>query len=56
MAGTEIRTILQTRALNGECPVWCGDWQRLFWVDMREPALHAFDPATGHDEAWAMPA
>ncbi len=25
-------------------------------MDLREPALHEFDPATGRDETWAMPA
>lgn len=29
--------------------------QRLYWVDTGEPALHAYDPVTGHDQAWAMP-
>ena len=28
----------------------------LFWVDIRAPALHLFDPATGRDESWHMPA
>lgn len=56
MAASTVRTVLAARALNGETPTWCPDRRRLFWVDIREPALHAFDPATGQDERWVMPA
>lgn len=56
MAADAVRTVLPTRALNGETPTWCPDRRRLFWVDIREPALHAFDPATGQDQRWTMPA
>ena len=44
------------RALNGERPGWHAGRQRLFWVDIREPALHCFDPVTGTDQSWEMPA
>ncbi len=56
MTADTVRTVLPARALNGETPTWCPDRRRLFWVDIREPALHAFDPATGRDENWVMPA
>ena len=52
---TDIRCILETRARIGECPVWSAGEQALYWVDILEPALHRFDPATGEDRAWAMP-
>src|SRR6188472_2112759 len=39
----------------GESPVWCTREQRLYWVDIRAPALHALDPATGHRLQWTLP-
>lgn len=47
--------VLRAQALNGEAPVWCAARRRLFWVDLRAPSLHEFDPATGRDQAWEMP-
>lgn len=56
MASPEIRCVLPARALNGESPVWDEKLQRLYWVDIREPALHAFDPHSGEDQRWELPA
>jgi sugar lactone lactonase YvrE len=56
MRANDVRCVLESRALNGESPVWDDRRQRLFWVDIREPALHAFDPLTGSDQRWEMPA
>lgn len=51
----EIRCVLSAHALNGESPAWCAQEQRLYWIDVREPSLHRFDPATGCDESWLLP-
>lgn len=51
-----VELVLAAKALNGERPGWHPRFQKLFWTDIRAPALHAFDPATGRDEAWEMPA
>ena len=48
--------VLPAKALNGERPAWHPGLKRLFWADIREPALHSFDPATGADRSWEMPA
>ena len=56
MASSDITCVLHARALNGESPVWDDQRQRLFWVDIRKPALHCFDPRTGEDRSWQMPA
>jgi sugar lactone lactonase YvrE len=53
---TDVRCVLEARSLNGESPVWDDRRQRLFWVDIREPALHEFNPADGTDRRWEMPA
>lgn len=43
------------RAAVGESPVWDAALGRLWWVDIRAPALHRTDPATGATETWPMP-
>ncbi len=52
----EWRCVLDARAIVGEGPVWSPQEQALYWVDILGPALHRFDPATGADRAWPMPA
>ncbi len=34
----------------GEAPVWHAERQALYWVDILQPAVHRFDPATGRNE------
>src|SRR3712207_1094717 len=43
------------RARLGESPVWDEASGRLWWVDVRAPALHRTDPAGGATEAWSLP-
>lgn len=42
-------------ATVGESPVWDEAAGRLWWVDIRGPAVHRSDPRTGRTETWAMP-
>jgi sugar lactone lactonase YvrE len=35
-------------------PTWCKREQALYWIDVEEPALHRFDPATGKDIRWPL--
>jgi sugar lactone lactonase YvrE len=48
--------VLDARASLGECPLWSVADQALFWVDINAPSLNRFDPATGTNTAWPMPA
>ena len=48
--------VLRRPSITGESPVWCERTQRLYWVDVQQPALHRLNPTTGLDEAWIMPA
>jgi sugar lactone lactonase YvrE len=50
-----LRCVLDIRASLGECPVWSGDEQVLYWVDINAPSLNRFDPATGENIAMPMP-
>ena len=47
--------VLDLHAVNGERPGWDDLRQRLYWVDMRAPALHAYDPRRGAHQRWEMP-
>jgi sugar lactone lactonase YvrE len=48
--------VLRAQSLNGESPAWDQRERCLFWVDIRESTLHRFDPGSGEDRAWTMPA
>jgi sugar lactone lactonase YvrE len=48
--------VLDIKASLGESPVWSVEEQALYWVDINAPTLNRFDPATGHNTAWKMPA
>ncbi|MDO9215889.1 MAG: SMP-30/gluconolactonase/LRE family protein [Lacisediminimonas sp.] len=51
----ELTCVLQVPALIGECPRWHPEQRRLYWVDIMEPSLNCFDPATGSNTKWKMP-
>ena len=39
----------------GESPVWDADAGRLFWIDIRAPAVLCLDPGTGALTRWLLP-
>ncbi|MBD1909076.1 MULTISPECIES: SMP-30/gluconolactonase/LRE family protein [unclassified Leptolyngbya] len=43
-----VQNVLSARARLGECPVWDGDRQCLYWVDAYNYRVHQFEPATGN--------
>ena len=51
----EVVCVLEAGAILGETPVWCPVERRLYWVDIRQPAVHRFDPRTGETWSWGMP-
>src|SRR4051794_40869266 len=51
-----VRLAVDAHAVNGEAPQWDPLRHRLYWVDMRRPALHAYHPASGATQCWEMPA
>lgn len=52
---TPIRVGTQTDIL-GECPIWSGSEQALYWVDIRQPAIRRLDFGSGQVHSWVMPA
>jgi sugar lactone lactonase YvrE len=45
----EVDCVLKIRSILGEGPVWQAAEQRLYWLDLRKPAIYRFDPATGRN-------
>lgn len=39
----------------GEGPVWVQSQQKLYFVDIKAPAVHALNPTTGERWRWSMP-
>lgn len=52
---TNVDIVVPCANVLGESPLWCGRRQRLFWVDIRAPALHACDADGGNLCTWPMP-
>jgi sugar lactone lactonase YvrE len=52
---TEVTCVLDAQAELGECPVWSVPEQVLYWIDIRAPAMHRFDPVTGENRSWPLP-
>lgn len=39
----------------GETPLWCDRTRKLWWIDIEEPKLQSFDPATDAHDATPLP-
>ena len=55
MSATPIDILVPCANVLGESPLWCARRQRLFWVDIRAPALYACDADGDNVATWAMP-
>jgi sugar lactone lactonase YvrE len=53
--GLHIECVAETRDRLGETPLWCEATERLWWIDIEDPRLHSYDPATGAVETVALP-
>lgn len=47
---TDVQCALETRSILGEGPMWHATERRLYWLDLRRPAIYRFDPASGRNE------
>jgi sugar lactone lactonase YvrE len=50
-----VECVVQSADILGEVPLWCDRTQRLWWVDVRRPALQSYDPVTGKHTAQRLP-
>lgn len=50
----QVDCVLPAAALLGESPVWCPLDNVLYWVDIKRPAIHRFDPSTATCRTWPM--
>lgn len=55
MPDPDLRILPTPAATVGESPVWDESRGCLWWVDIRAPALHRTDPATGTTDTWPAP-
>mgnify|MGYP003625686409 FL=1 len=55
MEDAKILRVVETGAILGESPVWAPTEGVLWWLDIKAPALHRYDPATGRDDSWPLP-
>ena len=55
MTAGAVECVIPAGAQLGECPVWDGREDRLYWVDIDGAAVHRFDPSTGRDEQRPLP-
>ena len=53
--GDGVEVVVALEADLGEGPVWDERAQRLYWVDIKAPAIWRLDPATGATQSWPMP-
>ncbi len=51
----EVRCAWPVGACLGEGPVWVGPERALWFVDIKGPSIHRFDPATGQQSSWHAP-
>lgn len=51
----EVRCIVDCKNVLGECPVWVPEEQVLWWMDISNPSLWHFDPASGKTQTWPLP-
>jgi sugar lactone lactonase YvrE len=49
-----VETVLDAKAAIGESPLWSPLDQALYWIDVKKPALHRFDPRSGTQRSWLL--
>ena len=46
--------VVETNCLLGESPLWSARENALYWVDIRNPMIHRYTPATKAHEKWPV--
>ncbi|RZL29584.1 MAG: SMP-30/gluconolactonase/LRE family protein [Sphingomonas sp.] len=50
----QVELVLDARAIIGESPTWVPAEGALYWIDVKAPALHRYEPATGATQEWKL--
>src|SRR5271154_5726939 len=45
----DVECVLKIRSILGEGALWDEALNRLYWLDLKRPAIYQFDPATGRN-------
>jgi xylono-1,5-lactonase len=53
---SEVECVWPVGAVLGEGPVWSASEGAVWFVDIKAPAIHRFDPASGDQRTWPAPA
>jgi len=56
MISFDVRHVLDVKAHLGEAPLWSQEQDALIWLDIRDDRLNRFDPASGVNRSWPLPA
>ena len=52
----EVECVWPVAAVLGEGPVWSASERAVWFVDIKAPAIHRFDPVNGDQRSWPAPA
>jgi len=55
MPKPQVHCALDLKTHVGECPIWSRTTGTLFFIDIRAPAIYAYNPADGTQLSWPMP-
>jgi D-xylonolactonase len=53
---SDVECVWEAGAILGEGPTWSAAERALWFVDIKAPAIHRFEPATGAHRSWSAPA
>lgn len=53
-ASNGVECVLESKDALGEVPIWCDRTNRLWWVDVRAPALQCYEPASGEHRKFPL--
>lgn len=50
----EPQCVVRTRAILGESVLWNPQDRKIYWLDLKGPDLHIYDPSTGANDTWHL--
>lgn len=56
MPDYKVECVLRFDAEVGEGPAWCVEDRSLYWIDIHKCSIHRFDPRSGENKTWKLPA